>query len=260
MKIQDMISYLQSLTDWSVEENNTCDRLKVGNKEMEITKIGVSMFATPDVVREAKRQGINFLIVHEPLCYTHFDDVEISPIGAEKRRFIEEQGIAVFRFHDYAHHMVPDLIYDGQIASMGLAGTREEGTYYAVNRYRLTEPMTAKELAKHLEKVWNIRHIKIAGCTDKKGSYLSCCFGTPGHVPEELAVTDFVLTGEIYEFEAGEIARDYAQLGYNKALLVLGHIGSEKEGMRLLSERLSEAFPDLSTTYIECGEVYSYTD
>ena len=33
---------------------NTCDTCKAGNPEREVKKAAVSMFATPDVVRQAK--------------------------------------------------------------------------------------------------------------------------------------------------------------------------------------------------------------
>lgn len=260
MKILEMTAYLKSLSARAIKEETTCDRIKAGDENEEIRKIGVTMFATPEVIREAHRQGINFLIVHEPVFYNHMDSGISYPIGEEKKRLIEECGITIFRFHDYAHGMDPDLIYDGQIEGMGLAGECEKGKYFAVNRYRLQQEMTAAELAAHLEKQYDIRHIRIAGCTDKKGSYLSCCFGTPGHVVEELYETDFVLTGEICEWEVGEAARDLAQFGYNKAILVLGHIGSEREGMKLLARRLQQKFPQIPTTYIEGGEVYAYAD
>ena len=56
------------------------------------------------------------------------------------------------------------------------------------------------------------------------------------------------------------MARDYAQMGYNKAMLVMGHIGSERNGMALIAHRLQQAHPEISVCYLECGEVYSYTD
>ena len=99
----------------------------------------------------------------------------------------------------------------------------------------------------------------IAGCTDK-GNRISCCFGASGHVAEELTGNDFVLTGEICEWETAEIARDYAQLGYNKVILVMGHIGSERAGVMYLAEMIKEKHSELTVKYIECGEVYSYTD
>lgn len=64
------------------------------------------------------------------------------------------------------------------------------------------------------------------------------------------------VTVTICEWAEGEIARDYMQMGYNKALIVLGHIGSERAGMKYLCDIISERFKDIHTEYIECCEVY----
>ena len=71
---------------------------------------------------------------------------------------------------------------------------------------------------------------------------------------------EIVLTGEACEWMLGEYARDAHALGFNKTLIVMGHIGSERDGMRLLAEKLKKAYPVFETKYIECGEVYTYTD
>ena len=38
--------------------------------------------------------------------------------------------------------------------------------------------------------------------------------------------------------------------------MILGHIPSEREGMRLLAELMSQRFDQFETRYFECGEVY----
>lgn len=261
MKIKDCIKDLKSLvTERKINEETTCDTVKVGNIDKEISKIAVSMFATPDVIKAAAEWGADFLIVHEPSFYDHMDIKRESFTAVEKLKLLKEKGLTVFRFHDYAHAMTPDLICEGELKFSELEGKFVKGKYFAVNRFILNNEMTAKELAAHLEEKLNVKHIKIAGCTDKKGKRISCCFGTPGHIVEELEENDFVLTGEICEWQAGEIARDYAQLGYNKAILVMGHIGSERAGMMLLTEKLQQMYKDIPIKYFECGEVYSYTD
>lgn len=258
--ISELIAELKSLAETAVEENNTCDRVKIGDAEREITKVAVSMFATPQVIMQSSEWGANFLIVHEPVFYSHYDRRIRSVIGLEKKKLLRRCGMTVFRFHDYAHSMRPDLIYAGQIGHLGLEGEGIPGKYFGVNRFHLKNPMTARELAEHIEKNYGICHVGIAGCADKKAQDISCCFGTPGHVAEELDECSFVLTGEICEWCEGEIARDYAQLGYNKAILVMGHIGSEREGMILFAETLQRKHPEIQTKYFECGEVYQYTE
>ena len=71
---------------------------------------------------------------------------------------------------------------------------------------------------------------------------------------------EIVLTGEACEWKLAEYARDANTLGMNKTLIVMGHIGSERDGMRLLAKRLSENHTEFETRYMECGEVYTYTE
>ena len=48
-------------------------------------------------------------------------DTEIPyAIGFEKQKLIEESDITIFRFHDHAHDMKPDLICEGQLKDMNL--------------------------------------------------------------------------------------------------------------------------------------------
>ena len=87
-------------------------------------------------------------------------------------------------------------------------------------------------------------------------------FGAPGGEVEELKSDNaqVVLVGETSEWSLGEYARDAAQLGYKKALLILGHEGSERAGMVYTADILREMYPGLDVQYFECGEVYTYTD
>lgn len=263
MKCIDFLNEIQSWAKREIDPEKTCDTVKSGDPQKEINKVAVTMFATPDVVRSAQEWGAQLLIVHEPVFYEHMDKNLDTFIAEEKKKFIDSSGLIVYRFHDYAHAMDPDVIYEGEMKYIGLPGrcvTEKEHGKFAINNYLLDEEITAKELAEVFEKNLGIKHVRIAGNPDAKGRKISCSFGTPGHLESELAENDFLLTGEICEWRIGEMARDYAQLGYNKAVLVMSHIGSERAGMMLLTDKLSEAFKDMEFRYIECGEVFSYTD
>lgn len=257
MKILDMYNELLNL-DLPNSEGKTCDTIKSGNPNDEIKNIGVSMFATVAVIKECIKKNINFLIVHEPVYYNHYDDCLPNKFAREKQKLIEKSNITILRYHDHPHSIKPDMIYKGQIALMDIPGKMEIGKQFGINRYILDEPVTALDLARYLENKLNIKHIKVAGCIDRPGKIISCCFGTPGHIIEELENNDFVLTGELCEWGDAETVRDCAQMGYNKAVLVMGHIGSEKGGMMLLSRVISQIHPEIHAEYIECGEVYSY--
>ncbi len=87
MKISEIINYLENLVAIPLKDD-TCDRVIIGSAQKEITGIGVSMFATPNVIKQAKADGINLLIVHEPLCYDHMDKTVRYSIGHEKIKLI----------------------------------------------------------------------------------------------------------------------------------------------------------------------------
>ena len=129
-------------------------------------------------------------------------------------------------------------------------------------RLTLNQPMTPRALAAHIERETGIAHIRVCGAADVPCTRVTGMFGTPGGVFEELKSEDseIVMTGEACEWMLGEYARDAAQLGHKKALLILGHIGSERDGMRYLADELKKAHPEIPCAYFECGEVYTYTD
>lgn len=243
----------------------TCDTLKVGDPGRELTKVAVTMFATPEVIRQAAAWGANLILVHEPLFYDHMDDPVrrsehtglMRRIIDAKTKLIEDCGITIFRFHDHPHRAAEDWISLGEVKFWGLEGRWIKGRSYAVNHFELAEPMTASALAETLEKNLSIRRIRIAGDPDAVCRKLGLCFGTPGHLMEEMEGCDAVLTGEICEWAQGEPVRDMAELALEKkALLVMSHIGSERDGMRLTAERICEHFPGIEARYFECGEVY----
>ncbi len=239
----------------------SCDTCKSGDPEREVQKVAVAMFPTPNVVRAAKDWGAELLIVHEPTYYNHMDRHSDEKLEVEKRRFIEESGLTIYRYHDHPHYTDPDVIAAGQIRQFGFVGkTTYRGFDYV--RVVLDTPMTPVEVAKQIEKNCGIRHLRIAGTRDVPCTNITGMFGTPGGVFEELRSDDceILLTGEASEWSLCEYARDAAQLGHKKALIVMGHIGSERDGMVYTADILREKCPELDVKYFECGEVYTYTD
>ena len=241
---------------------NTCDTVKAGNAEKELKKVGVTMFATVDTVRAAMEWGADMLIVHEPTYYEHMENYIPCEVVDRKKALIEESGMVVYRYHDRMHNRDTDQITEGELHYLGLSGKFEKTPHFASYTLTLDTPVTALELAKRMEHALGIRHVRIAGERDKKSTKLALCFGTPGGVFELLRdeSIEIVLTGEACEWMLAEYARDAAALGINKTLIVMGHIGSERDGMRLLAERLGERHTDIEIKYFECGEVYTYTD
>lgn len=261
MKAYEIMETLFSLS-MPLPGERTCDTLKAGDSHREVEKVAVAMFGTVDVIRQARDWGAQMLIVHEPLYYNHWDDHTDDAFEAEKRRLIEDSGMTVYRFHDHPHYTDPDIITAGVLQALGLAGEIEKTDVFDLTRLHLASPMTPRQLAKYIEETLGLAHIRIAGAADVPCTCLSLMVGSPGGVEQELRRpgTEMILTGEICEWGLGEHVRDAAQLGHSKALLVLGHVGSERDGMKYTARLLKARQPRLEVRYFRCGELYTYSD
>ncbi len=271
--------FMQEVFDWTdpVREHYdvTCDTLKAGNPDAELgDKVAVAMFATPDVIRSAAEWGAKLLIVHEPVFYDHWDSMDTfreqtgfkRMILDKKLELIEKSGLTIFRYHDHPHKRVPDMISEGECKYFGLKGIWQQGKHYAVNHFVLDTPATVKNIVQILEKHLNIARVRICGYAedDFMVQTIGLNFGTPGHLEDSLEKCDIVLTGEISEWMQGEFVRDCVGLGYKKAVLVLGHCCSERDGMRLLAELIPQQEQwkhlNLSVRYFESGDAYTFAD
>ena len=260
MKAYELIA---KLNEGATTPEITCDTVKAGDVEKEIKKVAVSMFATVDIVRAVKEWGADMLIVHEPTYYNHMEVIENeTDVIRAKRALIEESGLVIYRYHDNMHYRAVDLITEGELHYLGLTGKLEKTQFFGSSMLTSDTEISALELARKMKNDLGIAHPRIAGNRDAKVKHIAACFGTPRGVLDLLQSNDvdIVLTGEACEWMIGEYARDAAALGLNKALIVMGHIGSERDGMRLLVEKMKKKYDTLETRYFECGEVYTYVD
>jgi putative NIF3 family GTP cyclohydrolase 1 type 2 len=260
MKAKEIIEGLNSLS-YPVNDPDTCDTCKAGDPDREVAKVAVAMTGTPNVIREAAAWGADLMIVHEPLYYNHFDEHSDEPLEVAKRKLLEDTGMTVYRYHDYTHAALPDIIVHGELKALALDGEIElPGTCDRI-RVRLNTPMTPVELAKLVEERLHIGRVRISGTRDLPCTTVTFMGGATD-VRGELRdpESEIVLIGETGEWCCGEYARDAAEMGIKKALLFLGHISSERDGMVYTAELLRDMFPALDIRYFECGEVYTYTD
>ena len=236
----------------------TCDTVKHGDAQKEVRRVAVCMIGTADVIRAAHAWGADLLIVHEPLYYDHMDRPSDDPVTRAKQALVQESDMVIYRYHDHMHGKETDEVPQGEFHYLGLCGTLEKSPYNASSVLSLREPVTARELAQRMETRLGLKHVRMVGDIDAEVTKIAACFGTPAGVFQLLKNEEIglVLTGETCEWQLGEYARDAAALGFHKALIVMGHIGSERDGMRLLTERLRNRYPELEFTYFECGEVY----
>ncbi len=255
------------------KEFPTCDVIHYGDPGKEVHKIATTFMATVDVIREAARQQVDMIITHEPTFHTglpSWDWLEGSPVYEQKKHLLNESGILVWRFHD-GMHMSPglrtDLIYAGWNQEFGWEAYHGPQVGMGKHEYRLPAT-TVGELVALFKRRLHIPTIRVIGRADTPVETLGLLVGGGSlglgdeNMPSKLMLEsglDLLICGEIIEWTSCSYVRDAAQLGLNKAMIVLGHNRTEEPGMKHLPAWLKTVLPaGLEYTFIEAGDPFDY--
>lgn len=254
----------------------TCDQLMSGSYNMEVTKIVTTFMATVDVIKKAAELGANFIITHEPTWFTGKDATEWlkdDAVYLEKKKIIDENNIAIWRFHDHMHMGNEDGIYRGFDEEFGWEDYKIDMPSYSNDFidtfgacYQIPRT-TLRDLSMFFKNKMQMDVIQIVGnphmTIEKVGVLVGG--GSLGLGVEELPMRlmkeknlDIVICGDITEWTLSAYVRDAAQLGMNKGMLVLGHERSEEPGMKHLGKWMASIVGNIEVIFIDAEEPFAY--
>jgi putative NIF3 family GTP cyclohydrolase 1 type 2 len=238
----------------------TVDIIKVGDPQTKVTGIVTCMFATMDVLKKAVEHKCNLIIAHEPLFYNHLDqttELANDPVYLEKRKFIDDNKLVIWRFHDYIHSMKPDGISMGMAIKFGWKQYAADGDF---NRFTLPET-TLGDLVSYLKKIFPGSYFNVVGDPSMKLTHVVFAAGAPGSALHMAILreknADVVIGGEVQQWETYEYVRDAVMQGKKKAVIFLGHIPSEDAGMEYAAQWLKTFITDMPVGFVDCGPSYT---
>ena len=260
-------------------EEDTCDQLMAGNWETRVEKIATTFMATVDVIRQAKASGANLIITHEPTWFTGEDQtgwLEGDEVFQRKKELIEESHVAIWRFHDHMHMAQEDGIYRGFELETGWKQFRMEPPkmdtlgFGAHSRhdgcYQIPET-TLRELCEFFKERLHMEVVQIVGNPNMRVSRVGVLpgGGSLGLGSESMPMRymrlrelDVLICGDITEWTLPAYVRDAAQLGLNRAILVLGHERSEEAGMKWLGDWLADIVDGTPIVFLDAKEPFEY--
>lgn len=237
--------------DWMKE---TRDQVIIGDPNTKITGIATTFMSTLAVIKQAKAMGCNFVISHEPTFYTHTDDLKVhekDPVQIAKMKFIKDNNMVIFRFHDHQHRMKPsDQIYDGVIAKMGWK------KYQTADKTLLTiPPMRLDKIIEILKKNMGAKTMRIVGKPDMMVSKVGLALGAAGTGTHfavlESTGCELLIVGESNEWETVPYIQDAVTLDQKRSIIVMGHADSEEAGMLVARDWLRGFYPKTKIEFIE---------
>lgn len=253
---------IETLKTPAISREQTVDQLLYGNADTEVKQIAVAFLATTKVIEEAKRIGVNLIITHEGIYYSHFDKREMlksDPVYLDKHRLIEESGIAIFRNHDHIHLQGTDGITKALIAALGWQNYEVESSF--TSSILTINDMTVKDIIAHVKNQLGISRVRYIGNLDMICRRIGVLVGYRGSGESVIPLVgskdlDLIIYGEGPEWETPEYFRDAIEQGKNKALIVLGHAESEIPGMEYMASMLQEKYPSIPVHFIKEDTVF----
>ena len=240
---------------WRAE---TVDTFKAGDPATEVRGIATTGMATLELLRRAAAAGRNFVVTHEPTFYGHLDstaDLAGDPTYELKARFITENGMVVWRFHDHAHALRPDPLVAGSARALGWSAyaSPEDPRLY------LIPPTTLGALATEIARRLDDRNLRVVGDPAMPVSRVALGpgYGVPPLTPE----VDVSVGGEQPEtggtWDNAAYALDSTAAGRPKGLIILGHLMSEDHGMLEVADWLRAFLPGVPVDYLPAGEPFA---
>ena len=268
MKAQQIIDMILTDSCGDFRLDKTCDIIVGGSGDMEVTGIATTFMATVDVIRKAIDLGANMIITHEPTYFNgpdHIDWLEGDPIYAAKKKLIEDNGMIIWRYHDHMHMADTDRIYEGLLKEIGWGEFLMKDQQY-MHCYEIEET-TLEKLTEFFKKKFSMDVVQIIGKPDMKCKRVGILVGGGSlglgkeQMPMELMrekELDTIVCGEITEWTLCAYVNDAQMMGFNKAIIVLGHERTEEWGMKYMAEWLKPLVKDIPVSFLDAGEPFTY--
>lgn len=247
----------------------TCDIITTGSPDNVVTGIVTTFMPTFDVIQEAVRIGANFIISHEPTWFNGSDLTDWcreDSVYLAKRKYLEEHNITIWRLHDHMHMgSDTDYIYKGLLDELDwhkyVQPDEKEPWIYEIPE------TTVSGLAQFFKEKLDMDTIQIIG--DPKmpvkrvgilvgGGSLGLGVETMPMQVMERDRLDLMVVGDITEWTICAYINDAYQMGFNRAMLTLGHERSEEAGMKYLAPWLAERFASVPVTFVDAKEPFKY--
>jgi hypothetical protein len=249
------------------------DGFKYGDPATAVTGIVFTFQATFEVLKKTVQAKKNFVISHERLFWEQLDDIgslkqdrpfepagspETEPVILAKRQYCEENGLAVWRFHDHQHMLRPDPIMTGLVAKLGWQDYAVQvpgqmiGTAYSIPATPL------KDVARHVARSLASRSVRVIGDPNLPVKRVGLGAHKLIEILKPLQSCDVVLMSEPQDCDVFPYLRDAISLDlpHPKGLISITHERFEEWAEQNAPAWLKPLVPEVPIEFISAGDPY----
>ena len=257
---EDIINFLENLSDKSAQR----DCVLNGDPKKTIKKVATVFLLTIDVINKCVEKNVDMVIVHEGAFYHEpkYMDSLNDEIALRKNDLLRQSNILVYRFHDAAHNVFPDMILTGFLKEMDFGIDAKEcfNISFGVNGILLKKPLSIEFVISEIKRKLKLEKVRFFGNISNSVKCIHFGLGQCLTDYSSLSKTecDLYICGEVYDLPGGSYCADAKTLGINKNIIALGHYSSEYLGMKYFANFLACKFDSLQIEYIDCCEFFDY--
>ncbi|MBE7083150.1 MAG: hypothetical protein E7373_00935 [Clostridiales bacterium] len=257
---EDIINFLIGLTDKSIQR----DIILNGNPKKIVKKVASVFLLTIDVMNKCIEENVDMIIVHEGAFYHEpkYIDLLQDEIALRKNDLLKKSDILIYRFHDVAHYVFPDIILKGFLNEVEL-GFNADDCYmlsFGSKGIMLKDSLSIKYIISEIKQKLKLEKVRFFGDINNKVRCIHFGLGQCLTDYNSLSKTEceLYICGEVYDLPSGSYCADAKALGLNKNIIALGHYSSEFLGMKYFAEFLANKFNNLQVDYVDCGEFFEF--
>jgi len=231
LTVSQVYDFINAIAPFDTQEDFDNSGLLVGSMEQEVRGIHVAMDVTASVLEEAIEAGANLIVTHHPMMFRGRKTLTDADREGRLLRRMIRHGISLIAAHTNLDR-APGGINDVLAQVIGLEEITGEDF---VRVGKLPAPMTAADLALHLEKTLHTT-VRVMGYEDEIIDRVGLCSGSgDDYWPQAAALgADAFITGETHH----HIVLDAADA--DMVLFECGHHATEEPGIFALADALQK--------------------
>ncbi|RLC00330.1 MAG: Nif3-like dinuclear metal center hexameric protein [Deltaproteobacteria bacterium] len=245
VKTKDILKLLNAIAPFDIAEDWDNSGLQAGNLNWEVKKIIIGLDVSLELMNAAKKGNCDLVLTHHPLMIQPEKSIDFNRMPGSAIKIAARQKISIISVHtnlDKAN----DGLNDYFSAKIGVKKTKVflDDTIGMGRIGTLESQASLRQVVLQIKEKLNLSHLRVTGKMDLPITKVAICTGSGGSLLDEFlkSTADVYITGDIKYHEARRVEEA------SKALIDVGHFGSEHMAVDLLFDRLNQAILDAGFT------------
>ena len=254
VKTKDILELLNIIAPFDIAEDWDNSGLQAGNLNWEVKKIMIALDVSRGVMTAAKNANCDLVLTHHPLMIQPAKSIDFNQMPGSAIEIAARYGISIISAHTNLDKAIDGLndyfatkigIQKTEVFCMDYPLSMQSDKRTGMGRIGTLKSKTPlKQVIHQIKERLDLSYLRVTGDMELPVGCVAICTGSGGSLIDDFlrSKADVYITGDIKYHEARRVEEA------SKALIDVGHFGSEHMAVDLLFDRLNQAILDAGFT------------